>query len=117
MGYIQDLKPHNHDLYSIAVHFATPRPDYFVANEGDLVYIINGWPGSSNKPYKITGTWEDSSGKLGAVYINSPSYFKKHKKGLSFDRAIKNRKYQNIATIEIEPQITPYKARPGAPKF
>jgi hypothetical protein len=114
MGYIQDKKGYNNQTHSIAVHFASPRPSVYEASKGDLIYIKKGWPGSENKAYKITGKWTDANGKLGAVYINSPEYFKTtHKKNLK----LVSRDYENFATIEIERQITPYKARPGAPKF
>ncbi len=92
MGYIQ-YKTGN----EIAVHYASPRPAIGTVKAGDVVTFKQGWDGD-DFGYLVKRIWKDSSGNLGAIYIDSPSYIKE------YGKPNKDKNFENKARIVITPQ-------------
>lgn len=102
MGYIQYKgtvnKWTNRDDNRIAVHLGNPRPKLGTIKAGSVVVFKDGWD-AADFGYAVKDVWKDTSGNLGAIYIESPSYVKE------FGKPNKDRNFEGKASIVVTDQM------------
>ena len=102
MGYIQYKGTVNRftkrDDNRIAVHFADPRPKLGTVKAGSIVVFKDGWD-AADFGYAVKDVWKDTSGNLGAIYIESPSFVKE------YGKPNKDRGFEGKAKIVVTDQM------------